>query len=45
MLNGDQIELCDQKKDGKDPFRSTISIGAFGEFINEFMHEVKNQHF
>ena len=44
MVNSNQIELCDQKRDGKDQFRSTISIGAFGDFINKFMHEVKNQH-
>jgi len=44
-VNGDQIELCDKKKDGTDQFRSTISVGDFGNFINGFMHEVKNQHF
>ncbi|MBN2375539.1 MAG: hypothetical protein JXD22_04005 [Sedimentisphaerales bacterium] len=44
-VNGDQIELCDKKADGTDQFRSTIYVGDFGNFINGFMHEIKNQHF
>lgn len=44
-VNSDQIELTDQRQDGSDPFRTTITVGAFGEFINNFMHEVKRQHF
>jgi len=44
-LNEDHIELTDKKQDGSDPFRATISFTAFGDFINAFMSEVKNQHF
>lgn len=44
-VNGEQIELCDQKNDGSDPFCTTISVGDFGQFISAFMLEMKNQHF
>ncbi len=40
-----QIELTDQKRDGSDSFCTTISVGKFGDFINQFMLEAKNQHF
>jgi len=45
VITGDEIELCDQKNNGSDQFRSTIRVCDFGDFINGFMHEVKNQHF
>jgi hypothetical protein len=44
-VNLDQIELSDQKTNGSDPFRTTILLVHFGEFINNFMDEVKRQHF
>ena len=44
-VGDNQIELTDQQRDGRDPFRATIQIDKFGEFINQFMSEVKKQYF
>lgn len=44
-LHGERIEFHDQRNDETDKFRASISIKDFGNFINNFMFEVKDQHF
>ncbi len=44
-IEGDRISFLDYKKNEKDLFKASISIHKFGEFINNFMHEVKKQYF
>ena len=44
-LRCNDIEFEDQRHGGTDRFRVKIGIKDFGDFINSFMQEVKNQYF
>ncbi|WP_415720603.1 HEPN family nuclease [Photobacterium ganghwense] len=41
----DLFVFFDQRTNGKIPFKAEIKIQAFGEFLNSFFFEAKEQHF